>query len=108
MSAPRSLSSPVSVRQRTLEAAADCVLRDRNVTHGEPENSFREIAIGWSVIAGCEIDETKACLMMVWLKTVRAKNNPDHPDNFIDLCGYGSCASECADILRMQKERDID
>lgn len=103
MPAPHSLARPVSVRQRTLEAAADCVLRDRNMTHGEPEDSFHEIAVGWSVIAGCEIDATRVCLMMVWLKTVRAKNNPDHVDNFTDILGYGSCAAECADNSKVPR-----
>lgn len=86
-----------SVRQRALDDAAECVLRDRNVTHGEPEDSFPAIAKGWSVLVGKEITPSQACLMLAWLKIVRANGNPDHWDNYPDLLGYGACAAECAD-----------
>lgn len=88
----------VSGRQRTLDAAAQCVLQDRNRTYGGPENSFRDIASGWSVIAGHPITGTQVGLMMAWLKIVRAKDNPGHTDSFTDLVGYGACAAELAEI----------
>jgi hypothetical protein len=86
-----------SVRQRALDDAAECVLRDRNVTHGEPEDSFPAVAKGWSVLIGKEITPAQACLMLAWLKIVRANGNPDHWDNFVDAIGYFACAAECAE-----------
>lgn len=87
----------MSARERTLNAAADCVLRDRNQTYGGVEDSFAKIAAGWSALAGVTITPTKAALMMAWLKTVRASDNPAHADSFIDLAGYAACAAECAE-----------
>lgn len=98
---------PVSVRQRTLEDAADCVLHDRNRAYGEPEDSFSDVAKGWSIIAGVEIDATMTCLMLAWLKIVRAKDNPEHPDSYVDLCGYGACAAECADKAAPKKHPGV-
>lgn len=95
---PHAIShKPVSVRQRALEAAADCVLRDRNVTHGEPEDNLSDIAKGWTVIVGCDISATQVALMMVWLKTVRANENPAHWDSWIDIAGYASIGAEVSD-----------
>lgn len=94
---------PRTVRQRALDDAADCVLRDRNTTHGEPEDSFAAIAKGWSVLAGTEITATQACLMLAWLKIVRANGNPNHWDNYPDLLGYGACAAECAEKQRLKE-----
>jgi hypothetical protein len=93
----------LTTRQQTLEAAAACILKDRNSTYGSPENSFRDIAAGWSLIlgnkmlAGTRITGTEAALMMAWLKIVRAKDNPAHADSFVDLVGYGACAAELAE-----------
>ena len=87
---------PRTTRQRALDDAADCVLRDRNTIHGEPEDSLEDIAKGWSVIARCEISPSQVALMMVWLKTVRATQNPVHWDSWVDICGYGSIGAECS------------
>jgi Domain of unknown function (DUF6378) len=84
-------------RQLTLEAAAECVLKNRCDAYGPPEDSFSDIAVGWSVIAGTEITAAQVGLMMVWLKTVRAKENPGQMDNYVDGAGYFACAAECAD-----------
>ena len=94
-----------TTRQRALDDAAECVLRDRNTTHGEPEDSFPAIAVGWSALAGVEITATQACLMLAWLKIVRANGNPDHWDSFPDLIGYGACAAECAEKARNRQSK---
>lgn len=83
-------------RKECLDAAAACVLTDRNVTYGGPEESFGKIAKGWAVILGADIDATDVALMMAWLKIVRASANPGHMDSFVDLVGYGACAAELA------------
>jgi hypothetical protein len=83
-------------REQCLDAAARCVLRDRNVTHGSPEESFLKIAKGWSVIKGIEITSVDVALMMAWLKIVRASGNPGHEDSWTDLAGYAACGAELA------------
>lgn len=83
-------------RKECLDAAAACVLKDRNITYGSPEDSFGRVAKGWSALKGVEITATDVALMLAWLKIVRAHDNPDHTDSFVDLVGYGACAAECA------------
>ena len=86
-----------TTRQLTLEAAAECILKNRCDAYGPPEDNFRDVATGWSVIAGTEITAVQVGLMMAWLKTVRAKDNPAHLDNYVDGAGYFACAAECAE-----------
>jgi hypothetical protein len=83
-------------REECLNAAAACVLKDRNVTYGGPEESFGKVAAGWSALIGFGLTATDVALMMAWLKIVRASDNPGHTDSFVDLVGYGACAAECA------------
>jgi len=42
-------------RQEILKAAEDCVCRDRQATHGAPENSFGKLAAVWSARLGIDI-----------------------------------------------------
>jgi hypothetical protein len=83
-------------RKECLDAAAACVLTDRNVTHGEPEDSFSKIAQGWSALKKIEITPVDVALMLAWLKIVRAHDNPAHADSFVDLAGYAACGAEIA------------
>jgi hypothetical protein len=85
-------------REQCLDAAAECVLRDRNVAYGGPEDSFSKIAKGWSVIKGGEFTPVDVALMMAWLKIVRASGNPGHEDSFVDLAGYAACGAELAGL----------
>jgi hypothetical protein len=83
-------------REQCLNEAAACVLRDRNKTHGGPEESFGKIAKGWAVIKGIEFTSADVALMMAWLKIVRASGNPEHGDNWVDMAGYAACGAELA------------
>ena len=81
-------------RSEILGTAKSLVTKDRNATHGEPENSFGAIASIWSARLGVTITPAQACIMLVDLKTCRAWSNPAHADNWIDMCGYGACGGE--------------
>jgi hypothetical protein len=83
-------------RQEILKAAEDCICRDRNATHGAPENSFGAIARLWSARLGIHITPAKAAILLSDLKTVRAWDNPDHDDNWVDGAGYMACGGELA------------
>lgn len=83
-------------RKECLDAAAACVLTDRNVTYGTPEDSFGRVAQGWSALKGIEITAVDVALMLAWLKIVRAHDNPGHADSFVDLAGYAACGAEIA------------
>lgn len=83
-------------RTETLEAAQS-VVTGRGRTHGEPENSFRDIARHWSIILGVEVRPHQVALCMTAMKIVRAGGNPDNPDNWIDQAGYAACGAEVRD-----------
>lgn len=94
---PRKTQQPAT-RKTILDAAEKCVCRDRQDTHGRPEDSFGAIADLWTAYLGTgqEIDPVDVANMMVLLKIARAKENPKHMDNWVDMAGYAACAGEIA------------
>lgn len=85
-----------TTRKTILDAAATCVCKERNDQYGEPEDCFQDIANLWAAYKGVDFDPFDVAMMMALLKVARAKANPQHTDNYIDLCGYGSIAGELA------------
>lgn len=85
-----------TTRKTILDAAATCVCKERNDQYGEPEDCFQDIANLWAAYKGVDFDPFDVAMMMSLLKVARAKANPQHTDNYIDLCGYGSIAGELA------------
>lgn len=85
-----------TTRKTILDAAEKCVCRDRQDTHGRPEDSFAAIADLWTAYLGTgqEIDPVDVANMMILLKIGRAKENPKHTDNWVDMAGYAACAGE--------------
>ena len=84
-------------RQECLDAARTAVLSDRNTTYGEPEDSFSAIARMWSVYMEHPINSCDVACMLAQLKIIRAKHNPCHYDNWVDMAGYAACGAECAE-----------
>lgn len=83
-------------RARILNTAKEAVTKDRNDTHGNPEDTFADIASLWSAYLGEQIQPYDVCNMMALLKIARAKQNPKHDDNWIDIAGYAACGAEVA------------
>ena len=83
-------------RSEILETAHFYITQDRAATHGGAEDSFADIAAMWSIYLEHPIAPEDVCMMMVLLKAVRFKNNPQHVDNPIDLAGYSALAGEIA------------
>lgn len=94
---PRKTQQPTT-RKTILDAAEKCVCHDRQDTHGRPEDSFGAIADLWTAYLGTgqEIDPVDVANMMILLKIGRAKGNPKHQDNWVDMAGYAACAGEIA------------
>jgi len=84
------------IREKIIQEAAQCVLRDRNATHGEPENNFRDIADLWTAYLGYEINATQVSCMMALMKIARLKHNSAHRDSWVDLVGYAACGAGVA------------
>ena len=83
-------------RSEILEVAHGYITQDRAATHGGAEDSFADIAAMWSVYLEHPVGPEDVCMMMVLLKAVRFKNNPQHVDNPIDAAGYAALAGEIA------------
>lgn len=83
-------------RARILDSAKEAVTKDRAATHGKPEDTFGLLARLWAAYLGVPVSAVDAALMLGLLKVARAKGNPGHEDNFIDLAGYAACAGELA------------
>lgn len=83
-------------RSEILGTAKSHISRDREATHGKPENSFGRIANMWGALLGHAVTSEQVALMMSCLKIARAWGNPAHADNWIDLAGYAACGGEIA------------
>lgn len=83
-------------RAGILEEAARIVTQDRNVTHGEPEETFALVAAYWSAHLGIAVSETDVAALMTLFKLARLKANPSNPENWVDGCGYLACGGEIA------------
>lgn len=90
--------TPAEPRGRAdiLAEAAEIITRDRNATHGEPEDSFGLIAALWSAYLGQTIQPHEVATLMELLKIARRKGNPDNRDNWVDAAGYVGCGAELA------------
>jgi len=84
------------IRGRILEEAGQCVLRDRNAAHGEPEDNFRDIASLWTAYVGFEISSIQVACMMALTKIARLKHKSAHRDSWVDLAGYAACGAGIA------------
>lgn len=83
-------------RKETLDRAAECVLKDRQATHGKPEDSFALISKFWSAYLGIEVKDYQVAVLLGLLKIARLKFNPTNEDNWVDSAGYAACGAELA------------
>lgn len=86
-------------REQLLQEAIRTVTKDRNLRHGEPEQSFERIAAYWSIHLGVPVTGTDVTLMLALLKVARLGTNPQHQDSWIDGAGYFACGGELAGRL---------
>lgn len=89
------------VRRQILDAAIQCVCRDRQDQHGKPENVFETIAEFWNSYLDSQgfasgLASHDVAWMMVLLKVARASANPKNHDNAVDAAGYAALAAELA------------
>ena len=80
-------------RKELLEKAMEAT-NDRGDTYGKPEDNFATIARLWRVYLDTPINAQDVAAMMILFKVARAKSNPTHIDNLVDIAGYAACAAE--------------
>lgn len=83
-------------REAFLNEVAGIVLRDRNDQYGEPENTFKTIAVYWSMYLGKKISSFDVAMLMSLMKIsrIQATGGKSH-DSLVDLAGYAVCAASC-------------
>ena len=73
------------------------ILEERQMHHGDFYSNFLIIGKIWGALLGVQpIEPYKVGLMMDAFKTVRAFNNPQHEDNWLDKVGYTQHARSSA------------
>lgn len=83
-------------RAETLDLAKQYVTQDRAADHGDVEDTFGRTARYWTLYKGVPFDATEVAMMMALLKVARQQSNREHPDNYVDGCGYLAIAGELA------------
>ena len=87
-------------RTEILDAASQAITVDRAATHGDAEDSFKSIAAVWSWWLDKRLNKPLTAYdvaqMMAAFKLARARDNPKHADNAVDLVGYAAIAGEIA------------
>lgn len=86
-------------RDEILHRAEQVICHDRKDAHGDAEDCFSNIANLWAMYLSdvdIVLDSVDVAHMMILLKVARAKANPLHMDNWIDICGYAAIGAELA------------
>jgi hypothetical protein len=83
-------------RSEILGLAARAVTIERQATHGDAELGFGLIAAYWSAHLDHPMSATDVAVMLGLLKLARAKANPAHLDNWVDVAGYAALGGEIA------------
>lgn len=85
-------------RGEILNDAANCVMADRDMEYGDPEDSFAMIADLWTTYLQerVVIRPRDVAAMMALLKIARISRSCKR-DNWVDLAGYAACGGELDD-----------
>jgi hypothetical protein len=78
-------------RKALLLEVEQCVCKDRQKTHGDPEDNFADIAELWAVYKDRPFTSHDVAVMMVLVKVARLKTSLEYKDNWIDIAGYAIC-----------------
>ena len=62
--------------------------------YGRPELFFGALSEIWTSMLGKKISTADAVAMMVAFKALRATNNPDLKDSWVDIQGYGKIGED--------------
>lgn len=81
-------------RKEILDAAAQCVTKDRQAQYGAPEDNFAGIAKLWTAYKDVEFTAHDVGMLLALVKIGRIKSGQAKADNYIDLAGYAACAGE--------------
>jgi hypothetical protein len=78
-----------------LDEAKDIIYGDREKTYGKPSKNLETIAVFWSEYIGTKLSAKDVAVMMVLLKAARLRNDINHRDSVVDICGYAALIERC-------------
>jgi hypothetical protein len=84
----------MSIRKGVLDTAKSLITGDRQEAHGSFAKNAENIARLWTSWLGHEVKPTDVGPMLALFKIARARSNPHHRDNWVDLCGYAALSAE--------------
>ena len=94
-----------TTRAEILDAAKKIVTGDREKQYGSPEDNFAVIARFWEVYlsercvgggADVTLNPDDVAMLMALMQVARIMTGTFKEDNYVDACGYLSCAAEIA------------
>jgi len=88
-----------------LQTTLDLVTGNRQKQNGDKDENHENIARLWTAYLQNEgklskessLSSLNVALLMSLLKVARSQVGEYNPDDYVDLCGYGSIAGEIAD-----------
>jgi hypothetical protein len=90
-----------------LKQAEKIISNDREKAYGNKLANHTNIARLWSAYLDIGISAKEVAMMMCLLKIARTKLGDYHPDNYVDLVGYGAIAGSIADKTDSQLKFDF-
>jgi hypothetical protein len=78
---------------KKFDKAVQNITQERGKIYGNPADTFAEIQIMKSMVAGCKDAAIRHALEMICVKLVRIAETPTlvNIDNVIDIAGYARC-----------------
>jgi hypothetical protein len=98
------LAHVAEMNKQSINAEADKIINgQRREDYGAADESFRKIAVGWSVILGVTVNPMQVIQAMVWLKVCRSLKGYQR-DSYVDICGYAGLAEVLHDAEEERKQ----
>lgn len=86
-----------------LAEAERITTQSRRDEYGHPFDNFTQIAAEWSLELGVPVTPEQVGRMMIRVKMVRLRHNPNHRDSILDVAGYANCL----DLIRQKREEKL-
>lgn len=80
-----------------LDEAKEIIYGDREKTYGHPSKNLEVIASFWGDYIGTTLSSKDVAVMMILLKVARLRNDINHRDSVVDICGYAGLIERCND-----------
>ena len=87
-------------REEALKEVGKCVLTDRNLDYGAPEDNFSDIAARWNIylkrrgLLVSPLTAADVAVMSIDIKMSRLATSPNKLDHWVDVAGYAVCGAE--------------